>query len=156
MITDSCPEIVYANVDDINVNIECLFFSNPKIEPEWETKVLKTSTMIAGPSATIETGISTSLDETTTEPNNNILTQIEEPFKITSQDDESSNYVASLQETSEGSGIYKAIVRIKNVREEDFKNFTIRIINNQVQIEQKIRLRKRSECNHIYFFLFYF
>ena len=111
--------------------------------------------MIAGPSATIETGISTSLDDTTTEPNNNILTQVEEPMKITSQDDENSNYVASLEETPAGSGIYKAIVRIKTVKEEDFKNFTIRLVNNQVQIEQKIRLRKKSECNCFSFYLFY-
>ena len=111
--------------------------------------------MIAGPSATIETGIS--VDETTTEPNNNIMTQVEEPVKITSQDDEATNYVSSLEEVSPpGSGIYKATVRIKNVREEDFKNFTIRLVSNQVQIEQKIRLRKKSECNSLFYYEFFF
>lgn len=79
------------------------------------------------------------------------MTQTEELLKIPQVDDETTNYVASVEERE--SGVYRAIIRIKVVREEDYKNYTLKISNgNQVQIEQSIRLRKTSECKRFYFY----
>lgn len=154
LVSTECKETYHANVDEQDVQIACVFFSNPKVDSEWSTKVLRTSPIVVESTATID-GIQSGTEQSTTDaPVTTMVTQWEETVRITSGDNQESNYDSSVEEYGEpGSGLYRAVIRIKTVREEDFKTYTIRLFgsNNQTVVEQAIKLRKRSECK--FFFL---
>jgi hypothetical protein len=146
-VAEDCKENQYADINDQNYQITCVYFSNPRLDPIWETKIVKKSSVVVGSTTAIETGIEAGGggggggESSTTPPS--ITQDVEELFTIPTESDETSNYIASLVEVGEpGSGVFKATVTIKNVREEDFKNYTMKLGSNEFQL----KLRKKSEC----------
>lgn len=146
-VSSECKEAYHANVAELDIEIVCVFFSNPPLNAEWTTKQMRQSSIVVNSATTID-GINSGSETSTIPPVTTMITQYEETVKIPSVDNDETNYIASLEEYGEpGSGLYKAVIRIKTVREEDFKSYSIRLFGNKNNTvsEYSIKLKPRSE-----------
>jgi hypothetical protein len=129
IIDNECTPVQYAKAGDQDLKIECLFFLNPrKGVTFWETKEESSSSESninpAVPSTSVNeqnpsTGVPQSITAAVAAP------AIPSGTIKISENDEIHNYVYSLEE--QGAGLYKAVLRIKDVRAQDFKEYTFRV-----------------------------
>jgi hypothetical protein len=122
--------------------IECVFFSSPKKAPSfWETS--EEAKGEEGATAA-ETSVSTSVSAATSAPAAAVAAAAAESAVTTTQlrindGDDLPNYMASVEAFgAANSGLYKATLKIKEVRAQDFKNYTFKVD----RFERVIRLTK--------------
>ena len=129
--SEFCKSSHVVNLNEINYAVICEFFSNPKIEPTWETK--KKMPKVDPEAVNLDNS-----DKSTA------ASEIEEIVKIPNNEDENSNYIGSIESVG-NSGVYRAILRIKTITEDDFKNFTLKLTNGKTTLQHVIVLSRAPE-----------
>ena len=141
IVEEECNEVQTTKVGEQDFKIVCVFYSNPKLQPVWETKSDDAVEKTAGETSQSPAEGAVAEQETTTdEPRDEIL-------KINGDGDETPNYVASIEEHgAPGSGLYKAVIKIKEVRNQDLKNFTFKLDH----FERVIRVTREDLGNFFF------
>lgn len=134
IMENECHESVVAKVGEQDFKLTCVYFSNPKLSTsQWETtgdEEKKTET--EQPASDAEQSSTTQQED-----------QQSELIKL-NDGDEIGNYHASVEkvEAPHSSGLYKAVLKLKEVRQQDFqKTFTIKLD----KYERKIKLVLKEE-----------
>lgn len=147
LVSDQCIDYFTGDVNDLDVEYSCTFFSNPKIMPSWSTKasvsnkvvdeVKKVAKKIATDSVKGDKVGPENLKMTTPE-----LTTPAEINEITISEKEkaNSNYVSSIEELE--NGLFKAKLRIKKVGLEDYKDYKLKFTVDNKVIEHVVSLKK--------------
>lgn len=156
IIEDKCAKSVKAAVNDPEVRISCVFFANPKIESAY-FEIVKPK---AAPVANAENNNLENTNPTNEQPSEQ---QQEQPQNEQNADSSLStqeaahediikiesggsheNYFFTIEEYGDGhSGLYEAVLKIKDVRAEDFRSFTLKITDN---VFKTIKVLGNAEC----------
>lgn len=135
IIENECASLQIGQPGQQDVEITCVFFSNPKQSPiQWEIKTNQAdsdSFTESTPAASSETNQQGTVNKEA------------ETFRISEDDDEdeSSNYRAYVRPFGEpNSGLYQAVLKIKEVRQEDLKEYVLHVAGQ----EKVIKLDKEN------------
>ena len=153
---EKCETSYTANLNDRNVQISCLFFSNPMIEPVWSTKIkllqIPTSTtrLLDELDQSLPIGQETSAFENVTPPlalpadfTVNPAVTIETEVTIGSQEDTTSNYASSIERVDgPNTALFRAVLTIKMVDEQDFKDYVLKFNHNEQEVNHVVTLKK--------------
>ena len=130
IVEEECNELQAVNIGAQEFRITCVYYSNPKQNPSWETKADEKSDGEQTTAEGGETQPSEGADEA-------------KPLKLF-ENDEQGNYQALIEEYgAPNSGLYRAVLKLKEVRAQDLKNYTFKLD----KFERVIRL-DNQKCMH--------
>jgi ssDNA-specific exonuclease RecJ len=150
IIEKDCEKAYHSDLDNGNFKIECVFFQNPREGPAfWETKrddAPKNENSVSGgenPSESNPNSENVVVDPSSPTEQLQSVTEEDRILKINENESENdSNYIFTIEQHGEANtGLYKAVLKFKNVRHADYKNYTFKIKD----ISKSFRLYE-TEC----------
>ncbi len=135
IVEEECNELQAVSIGAQEFRITCVYYSNPKQNPSWETRADEKS---EGSDQSTNQGGETQPSEGADEA---------KQLKLF-ENDEQGNYQALIEEYgAPNSGLYRAVLKLKEVRAQDLKNYTFKLD----KFERVVRL-DNEKCMYFYFF----
>lgn len=121
IIENECSDSVVVKIGDLDVKITCVFFSNPKLPTShWETTPDEEKPKSESIENELEASSADSLP-VNNEPSMDII-KIADGEELLNY-----NYYVEEYGTAHSSGLYRAVLKIKEIRKQDIKNYTIKL-----------------------------